>query len=91
MSRSVTMRVTNEIGLHARPAAKLVEKLNKFRCDVYLEKDGERVNAKSIIGLLTLAAGNGAEVIAHLDGPDEEACLQFLVEYFASGFGEAYA
>ena len=91
MSQSATVTVTNEIGLHARPAAKLVEGLRQYRSEVYLEKDGERVNAKSIIGLLTLAAAGGTQLIVHVSGADELECLRFVVEYFASGFGEAYA
>lgn len=91
MRHSITVRVTNEIGLHARPAAKLVQKLTKFTSDVFFEKDGERVNAKSLIGLLTLAAGNGCELGVHVEGPDADEVVAFITEYFASGFGEAYA
>jgi len=90
MPKSAVVTVINEIGLHARPAAKLVQALARFSCDVVLERDGEKVNAKSIIGVLTLAAGHGTEMTVHIQGPDEEACMQFVRDFFASGFGEAY-
>lgn len=80
--------VTSKIGLHARPAARLVQGLQHFESDVFLEKDGDKVNAKSIIGVLTLAAGHGAELTLYVDGPDAEACLAFVTEFFASAFGE---
>lgn len=88
MPRVDVVTVVNEIGLHARPAARLVQALQKFRCDVYLEKDGEKINAKSIIGVLTLAAGPGTELKVHVDGPDEEACLAWIKDFFADHFGE---
>ena len=67
--------VQNEVGLHARPAKNLVSELNKFISDVYIEKDGYRVNAKSIIGVLTLAAIKGTELIVLAEGEDAEQSL----------------
>ena len=89
MPLTAVLTITNEIGLHARPAARMVEGLAKFKSDVFLEKDGDRVNAKSIIGLLTLAAGHGTTLKAFVDGTDEQECMTFLTEFFANGFGEA--
>jgi len=79
--------VASKIGLHARPANKLVQELEKFESDVFLEKDNEKVNAKSIIGVLMLAATHGSTLTAYIDGPDADDCLTFLQEFFATGFG----
>jgi phosphocarrier protein HPr len=62
--------VTNKLGIHARPAAMFVKTANRFECDVYVEKDGERVNGKSIMGLMMLAAGPGSKLLVFAEGED---------------------
>src|SRR5260221_14643542 len=62
--------VTNKLGIHARPAAMFVKIANKFSCDVFVEKDGERVNGKSIMGLMMLAAGPGSRLLIFAEGDD---------------------
>jgi len=88
--KRVTLTVTNPLGFHARPAAKFVECAGRYeKCEVIVEKDGERVNGKSIMGLMLFAAGQGSrmDVIARGDGA--EACLRDLAELFRKNFGEA--
>ena len=80
--------VQNEVGLHARPAKNLVSELNKYISDVYIEKDGYRINAKSIIGVLTLAAVKGTELTVIADGEDAELVLEIVQRMFEEGFGE---
>ena len=62
--------VSNKLGIHARPAAMFVKIANKFSCDVYVEKDDERVNGKSIMGLMMLAAGPGSRLMIYAEGED---------------------
>ena len=62
--------VTNKLGIHARPAAMFVKTANKFECDIYVEKDGERVNGKSIMGLMMLAAGPGSKLLVLAEGEE---------------------
>jgi len=62
--------VINKLGIHARPAAMFVKTANRFECDVYVEKDGERVNGKSIMGLMMLAAGPGSKLLVFAEGED---------------------
>ena len=62
--------VINKLGIHARPAALFVKTANRFECDIFIEKDGERVNGKSIMGLMMLAAGPGCKLILLAEGPD---------------------
>jgi phosphocarrier protein len=62
--------VINKLGIHARPAALFVRTANKFACDIFVEKDGEKVNGKSIMGLMMLAAGPGSRLILHAEGGD---------------------
>jgi phosphocarrier protein HPr len=69
--------VSNKLGIHARPAAMFVKVANRFACDIFVEKDGEKVNGKSIMGLMMLAAGPGSKLKVHADGHD---ALQALVE-----------
>jgi phosphocarrier protein HPr len=80
--------VQNEVGLHARPAKNLVSELNKYRSDVYIEKDGYRVNAKSIIGVLTLAAVKDTELIVIAEGDDAEEVLDAVARMFENCLGE---
>lgn len=80
--------VTNSLGLHARPAAAVVQTALRFQSDVHVEMDSRRVNAKSIMGLLTLAAAQGTKLTVVANGPDSEDVLDALRQLFESGFGE---
>src|SRR6266487_4724604 len=62
--------VINKLGTHARPAALFVKTANRFDCEIFVEKDGEKVNGKSIMGLMTLAAGPGSRLLVHAEGRD---------------------
>lgn len=62
--------VANKLGIHARPAAMFVKTANRFSCDIFVEKDGEKVNGKSIMGLMMLAAGPGSKLLLHAEGHD---------------------
>src|SRR5690349_6506738 len=72
---SKVLTVINRPGMHARPAANLARTATKFKCDIMIEKDGETVNAKSIMGLMMLAAGPGTKLTVHATGPDASAAL----------------
>ena len=82
------MTVVNTVGLHARPAAKIAQAAAQFLSDITLQHGTYEANGKSIMGLLGLAAGQGAEVLIRVNGPDEDAALSALEELFESGFGE---
>lgn len=79
-----TVTVTNPTGLHARPAAEFVKVAAKLDCEVYLEKEGKRVNAKSILGLLTLAIGQGSVLDIICEGEGEEEGVAKLAELVES-------
>lgn len=81
-------KIVNRLGLHARPSAMLVTAASKYESQVFLTKDGLRVNAKSIMGVMMLAAEQGAEVIVEVDGVDEETALEEILKVIESGFGE---
>ncbi|HOF40844.1 MAG TPA: HPr family phosphocarrier protein [Candidatus Hydrogenedentes bacterium] len=83
------MAVVNSMGLHARPAAKLVQTVLQFESDVQINVNGQRVNAKSIMGLLTLAAAQGTRMTVTVQGADAEQAMQAVRELIASGFGES--
>ncbi len=80
--------ITNRLGLHARPSAMVVEQATRFASEVWLEKDGLKINAKSIMGIMMLAAEQGSTLIVTTEGPDEEEALKAMQEIVASGFGE---
>jgi len=80
--------IVNSLGLHARPAAMVVQTANRFKSDIQFEKDGLQINAKSIMGVLTLAAGKGAIVVVVCEGDDAAEALAALAKVFESGFGE---
>ena len=67
--------VINKAGIHARPAAMFVKTANRFACDIFVEKDGEKINGKSIMGLMMLAAGPGSKVTLHVKGTDAAAAI----------------
>jgi phosphocarrier protein len=82
------VRIVNRLGLHARAAAKLVHLAGTFASDVWLLRDGEQVDAKSILGILLLAAAQGQDVRVRCSGPDETAALQALTALISDGFDE---
>jgi phosphocarrier protein HPr len=86
MKRGIT--VTNKLGLHARASAKLVKCAAGFASDVWLARGERRVNAKSIMGVMMLAAGLGAELTLETEGEDAGAAMQALAALFADKFGE---
>lgn len=80
--------ITNSLGMHLRPAQRFVQTVLKFRCDVHVQKGDQRVNAKSIMGLLTLAAACGARLIVVCEGEDADDALSAVRKLVESGFGE---
>jgi phosphocarrier protein len=81
--------IVNELGLHARAAAKLVHVASSFRCRVVVVAGGEEVDAKSILGLLLLAAPVGSRLLVRCDGPDESAAIEGIAALVADRFGES--
>ncbi len=84
-----TVRIVNKLGLHARPAAMLVTAAARHESEVFLTKDDLRVNGKSIMGVMMLAAEKGTELTIEVDGPDEESAMKELLRAVESGFGES--
>ncbi|QIF01606.1 HPr family phosphocarrier protein [Roseimicrobium sp. ORNL1] len=80
--------ICNKLGMHARPAAQFVKRASKYACDIWVEKDDEQVNGKSIMGLMMLAAGHGAKLIITAEGADAEAALKELGNLIQSGFDD---
>jgi phosphotransferase system HPr (HPr) family protein len=80
--------VINALGLHARPAAMIANLAMKARSEVRLEKDGEQVDASSIIDILSLACGKGAEVVLRIENPQDIHLLDEIILLFENGFGE---
>ncbi len=89
-SHKVTKELTivNRLGLHARPSAMFVKVCNRHKADVWVEKDGEQVNGKSIMGLMMLAAGHGSRLRVTCDGADAEQALKEVEELIARKFDE---
>ena len=83
-----TITISNRLGLHARASAKLTKLAGGFPCDVHMTRNGRRVNAKSIMGVMMLAAGQGSEVEIETDGPDEQAAMDALRALIDDKFGE---
>ena len=82
------IKIINNAGLHTRPAATIVKLASKYKCDFFLNKDGLHINGKSIIGVMTLAAEKGSEIVLIFDGEDEEQASKEIVDYFNRGFDE---
>ena len=80
--------IVNKLGLHARASAKLTQAAARFPCEVHLSRNGRRVNAKSIMGVMMLAAGIGSTVEIETEGREEEEAMAALVKLFADRFGE---
>jgi phosphocarrier protein len=83
-----TITICNRAGIHARPAALLVQATKDFSCNIYIEKGNNRINAKSIMGIITLGAAYGTELTIIADGEGEEAAVKTLVRLFESKFEE---
>jgi phosphocarrier protein len=80
--------ISNKLGLHARASAKLTKAAGSFACEIHLSRNGRRVNAKSIMGVMMLAAGLGGEIEIEIDGVDEEAAMAALRALIEGKFGE---
>jgi len=83
-----TLQVSNKLGLHARASAKLTQTASRFKSGVWISKNGRRVNAKSIMGVMMLAAGIGSTVELETDGPDEAEAIDTVEALFKDKFGE---
>jgi len=83
-----SIQISNKLGLHARASAKLTKLAGGFKCDIHLSRNGRRVNAKSIMGVMMLAAGLGAEVVIEADGPEEQRAVDALRTLIQDKFGE---
>ena len=81
--------IINKLGLHARASAKLTQLAGKYQCEVWLTRNGRRVNAKSIMGVMMLAAAKGSKVELETDGADETEAMDALTRLIADKFGEA--
>ena len=82
------VKIINKLGLHARASAKLTKLAGSFSSDVHMSRNGRRINAKSIMGVMMLAAGVGSEVIIETDGDDEARALAAIIELIDNRFGE---
>lgn len=82
------IEIVNKLGLHARASAKLTQLAAKYKSEVWMTRNKRRVNAKSIMGVMMLAAGKGAVVTLETDGPDEQECFDALVALIGDKFGE---
>jgi phosphocarrier protein len=80
--------IINKLGLHARASAKLTQVASSFPCEIWLEGNQRRVNAKSIMGVMMLAAARGHTIVVDTQGPDEEAALAAILDLIANRFGE---
>ena len=87
LQREVEIR--NKLGLHARASAKLTQLAARYQSDVQMSRNGRKVNAKSIMGVMMLAAGKGTKVVIETDGPDESDAMDAIVSLIGDCFGEA--
>lgn len=85
-----TVTVVNRAGLHTRPAAAIVKLASQFKSEFYIIKDGFRINGKSIIGVMTLAAAQGSQLTLEFDGSDEATAAETIAAYFEKGFEEEH-
>ena len=86
--KKVEVQIVNRLGLHARPSAALTQLATRYKSEVWLTKGARRVNGKSIMGVMMLAAAKGATLIVEADGPDEDQAAEAIVTLIAGGFGE---
>ena len=89
MQAERSVQIVNEAGIHARPAAEIVKTAARFASEIMIVKDGLDVNAKSIMGVMMLAAECGSTVVLRADGDDAQAAIDAITEVIANGFGEA--
>jgi phosphocarrier protein len=82
------VEITNKLGLHARASAKLTQTASTYACEVWLTRSNRRINAKSIMGVMMLAAAKGVTITIETDGADEEAAMQAILDLIADKFGE---
>jgi len=82
------VRIVNELGMHARAATRFVQLAGQFASDVFVEKDGQEVNGKSIMGVLMLVASQGTLIHVRAEGADAQRCVEALAALVADGFGE---
>ncbi|MFZ6773978.1 HPr family phosphocarrier protein [Undibacterium sp. SXout7W] len=82
------IEIVNKLGLHARASAKFTQLASKHSCEVWLSRNGRRVNGKSIMGVMMLAAGKGAKVLLETNGADEQACFDAILALINDKFGE---
>lgn len=82
------VKIKNKAGLHTRPAATIVKLAARYKCEFFISRDGMHINGKSIIGVMTLAAEEGAELTLTFEGPDEEDAANEILKFFNDGFGE---
>ena len=82
------VEIINKLGLHARASAKLTQTAGRFESAVWLSRNGRRVNAKSIMGVMMLAAGKGSKVVIEIEGPDESDAMDAIVTLIGDYFGE---
>jgi phosphocarrier protein len=87
--KQLEVEIVNKLGLHARASAKLTQLAGSYQCEVWLSRNGRRVNAKSIMGVMMLAAAQGAKIGIECSGSDEEQAMQALVELISQKFGES--
>jgi phosphocarrier protein HPr len=80
--------INNKLGLHARPSAQITQAASRYSSEVWISKNGRRVNAKSIMGVMMLAAGQGSLLTVEADGPDEAQAMEAVGELISTGFGE---
>jgi phosphocarrier protein HPr len=85
---SVSAEIVNKLGLHARAAAKLTHLAGNYQCEIWISRSGRRVNAKSIMGVMMLAAGRGTSVLIEAEGTDAEQAIGALTKLIADKFGE---
>jgi phosphocarrier protein len=86
--RSIEVEIVNKLGLHARPSAKLTQVATRFQSEVWVSKGPRKVNCKSIMGVMMLAAAKGSKLQIQADGPDEDEAVAALAALIAEGFGE---
>ncbi|MBC3932068.1 MULTISPECIES: HPr family phosphocarrier protein [Undibacterium] len=82
------IEIVNKLGLHARASAKFTQLASKFKSEVWVTRNGRRVNGKSIMGVMMLAAGKGSKILLETDGPEEQACFDGLLALINDKFGE---
>ena len=80
--------INNKLGLHARASAKLTKLAGSFPCDVFMSRGDRRINAKSIMGVMMLAAGKGSTIVVETEGSDEQQALEAILKLVADKFGE---